>query len=304
MELTRRVQELGWYHTLELAPGVVTDGMFDLRPYVHRYGLPERLDGMRVLDIGTWDGFWAFEFERRGAAEVVALDLDDEAELDWPPRRRPKRFPEQRRGDGFRLAHEALGSNVQRVVCNLYDADPADLGTFDLVFCGMVILHLRDQLLALERVARLCRGTFISAEEPDRAASWLPFSAARYYADRDSAVVFWLPSRRAWRRMMWTAGFDQVREHAYFKMPSARAFSVRHVIHHASGSVIAGQSLPRSRRPRLRALEPEGAGVASEAVLDDRPQVGELGGQRGALDHPPGWEANTPAATAAEQQSR
>ena len=76
------------------------------------------------------------------------------------------RFPDEPRGTGFRLAHEVYGSRVERVVCNIYDADPADLGTFDLVFCGMVLIHLRDQLLALERIARLCRGTFITAEEP------------------------------------------------------------------------------------------------------------------------------------------
>jgi tRNA (mo5U34)-methyltransferase len=249
MDLSERVKQLGWYHTLELAPGVVTDGMFDLRPHVGRYGLPERMDGMRVLEIGTWDGFWSFEMERRGAAEVVALDLDDERELDWPPRRRPATFPEHRRGDGFRLAKEVYGSKVERVNCNIYDADPADLGTFDLVFCGMVLLHLRDQLLALERIARLCRGTFVSAEEPDPFLDWLPFSASRYRANRDSAVVYWLPSRRAWRRMIWTAGFDKVHQHAYFKMDSNnRGFSVRHVINHASGSVIAGQPVPYPRR--------------------------------------------------------
>lgn len=248
MELGERVRQLGWYHTLELAPGVVTEGMFDLRPYVGRYGLPERLDGMRVLDIGTWDGFWSFEMERRGAAEVIALDLDDERELDWPPRRRPASFPDQRRGDGFRLAKEVYGSKVERVICNIYDADPADLGTFDLVFCGMVLVHLRDQLLALERVARLCQGTFISAEEPERWLDWLPFPAARYRADRDAAVVYSLPSRRMWRRMMWTAGFDQIREHTRFKMPARHDFSVRHVVNHCSSSVMAGQPVPHPRR--------------------------------------------------------
>jgi tRNA (mo5U34)-methyltransferase len=248
MELQQRVAELGWYHTLELAPGIVTDGMFDLRPYVGMYGIPERLDGMRVLEIGTWDGFWAFEMERRGAAEVIALDLDDERELDWPPRRRPATFPEQRRGDGFRLAKEVYGSKVERVICNIYDADPADLGTFDIVFCGVVLLHLRDQLLALERIARLCRGTFISAEEPARGLDLMPFPTARYHADRDAAVVYWLPSRKTWRRMMWTAGFDQVHEHARFTMPSRHDFSVRHVINHCSGSVIAGQPVPHPRR--------------------------------------------------------
>lgn len=256
-ELAARAAGLGWYHTLELAPGVVTEGMFDLRPWVDRYGLPERLDGMRVLDVGTWDGFWAFEMERRGAAEVVALDLDDERELDWPPRRRPATFPEGRRGDGFRLAHEVYGSKVQRVVCNIYDADPAFLGTFDLVICGMVIIHLRDQLLALERIARLCRGTFISAEEPDRLLDVLPFPASRYRADRDSAVVYWTPNTRAWRAMLRTAGFDTVRCHATFTMASRQGFSVRHLVHHASSSVLAGEPVPAPRRITETRMSPE-----------------------------------------------
>src|SRR5947209_1721740 len=211
MDLAERAGQIRWYHTIELAPGIVTDGLFDLRPWVSRYGLPERLDGLRVLDVGSWDGFWAFEMERRGAAEVMALDVDDEAQLDWPPRRRPATYPGLLRGDGFRLAKEALGSRVERVVCNLYDADPAELGTFDVVMCGMVIIHLRDQLLALERIARLCRGTFISTEEYDRLTGLLPFSVARYRADRDSSVVFWQPSARTCRRMLRTAVFDEVR---------------------------------------------------------------------------------------------
>ena len=68
-----RVEAMSWYHTLDLAPGLTTPGWFDLRPYVDSYWLPERMDGMRALDIGTWDGFWAFEMERRGAAEVLSV---------------------------------------------------------------------------------------------------------------------------------------------------------------------------------------------------------------------------------------
>src|SRR4051812_29410108 len=80
-----------WYHTLDFGDGVVTDGWFDLRADVHHYHLPEDMTGMRALEVGTWDGFWAFEMERRGA-EVVAIDLDDERKLDWPPRRRPAQY--------------------------------------------------------------------------------------------------------------------------------------------------------------------------------------------------------------------
>jgi tRNA (mo5U34)-methyltransferase len=234
METLDRAREQSWYHTLEL-PGYTTPGIFDLRPVVGEYGLPDDLRGKRALEIGTWDGFWAFELERRGAS-VVALDLDDERDLDFPPRRRPAEFPDVKRGAGFGLARELLQSSVERVNLSVYDATPEKLGgQFDLVFCGSVLIHLRDQLLALERIAGLVKpgGVFVSAEEYDRAMDLLPIPAARFRADRDQAVVFWLPSRRAWKRMLWSAGFDEVSEHGRFTMQSTQGYGVRHVVHHA-----------------------------------------------------------------------
>ena len=49
-------------------PGVARD---------HRYRvsfLPPSFAGERVLDVGTFDGCYAFLAEHRGAAEVVAVD--------------------------------------------------------------------------------------------------------------------------------------------------------------------------------------------------------------------------------------
>src|SRR4051794_13213274 len=231
MQVLERAKEIGWYHTIELAPGHVTEGLFDLRDQMAGYGLPDRLDGKRALDVGTWDGFWAFEMERRGA-EVVSLDLDWERDLDWPPRRRPTSFPEEPRGAGFRIAQEALGSNVERMNLSIYHATPEEIGTFDLVFCGSVLIHLRDQLLALERIANLCTGQLILAEEYDKLASLLPFSASRYMADSGPAVVFWRPSRRTWRRMLWSAGFDRVEQKGTFDMKVKDEFTVPHVVLH------------------------------------------------------------------------
>ena len=165
--ITQRVDELGWYHTLELPGGRVTQDVRPAHQTSTHYGLPERMDGMRALDVGTWDGFWAFEMERRGA-EVVALDLDDERDLDWPPRRRPG-VPGRRRAapaSGSRRSCSTRRSSASNL--SIYHATPEELGKFDFVFCGSVLIHLRDQLLALERIAGLCRGTFISAEEYDR----------------------------------------------------------------------------------------------------------------------------------------
>jgi tRNA (mo5U34)-methyltransferase len=228
-----RARELKWYHSLELTPDYVTEGMFDLRDQMDVYGLPARLDGMRCLDIGTWDGFWAFEMERRGAAEVIALDLDDERELDWPPRRRPAKFNEEPRGSGFRLAKEQFDSKVERVIQNIYTATPEELGTFDLVFCGSVMIHLRDQYLALNRIADLCSGLFISAEEYDRPTSLIPRPMSRYLADRDKDVVFWLPNLRCWESMLRSSGFDRVERRAKFKLTARAGWKVPHVVNHA-----------------------------------------------------------------------
>src|SRR2546430_9034820 len=63
--LADRVAQLEWYHTLNLPGGVFTKGFFDHRPVLDRYCLPPTFSGHRVLDVGTFDGFFAFEFERR-----------------------------------------------------------------------------------------------------------------------------------------------------------------------------------------------------------------------------------------------
>lgn len=234
VDTAESIREQGWYHTLDLGEAGTTDGWFDLRPIVDRYSLPDRMDGMRALDVGTWDGFWAFEMERRGA-DVVALDLDDEGDLDWPPRRRPAQTSEMPRGSGFNLAREILGSRVERVNLSIYHATPEELGTFDFCFCGSVLIHLRDQLLALERIAGLCDGTFISAEAYDRKASLLPFSASRYVADAEASVVFWRPAITTWGRMLWTAGFDRVERTGKFTLRSADgSVAAPHVVHRCS----------------------------------------------------------------------
>jgi hypothetical protein len=111
-----RVAELDWWHTIEVAPGVVTPGGWDLRSTAERLPWPPSLAGMRCLDIATMDGFWAFELERRGAGEVVASDVLDATRLDHfladrlrgQQHRRPSegRRPSASTGDWLRLASD------------------------------------------------------------------------------------------------------------------------------------------------------------------------------------------------------
>ena len=162
--LAAEVAALPWYHTLELPGGIVTPGEYDLRPAVRHLPLPDDLRGRRCLDIGTHDGFWAFELERRGA-EVVAIDLDDPSRLDWP-QPAPVLGPDissylARRRAAFPLAHRALGSTVQRRDLSVYDLDPADVGTFDLAIIGTLLHHLRDPVAALTAARRVVRGSLV-----------------------------------------------------------------------------------------------------------------------------------------------
>ncbi|MDQ3571650.1 MAG: hypothetical protein M3383_02175 [Actinomycetota bacterium] len=228
-----RLDDFGWYHTQELAPGLVTPGFFDLRPYVDRYGLPADLTGLRALDVGTFEGFWAFELERRGA-DVVALDLDWTQQMDWPPRARPR--SNEPRGEGFRLAKAALGSGVERRGMTIYEATPEALGgRFDLVFMGSVTIHLRDPMLALERLAALCGGDFIFADEYSRRLRWLPIAAAEFRGEAPW-MTWWRPAIRTWLSMIRCAGFEDVARHGTVTLPfRGKRGGVPHVIINARG---------------------------------------------------------------------
>lgn len=146
-----------WYHSIDLAPGVTTPGLIDLRSFLAR-ALPGSLQGKRCLDVGTFDGFWAFGMEDRGAASVVGIDVDDRSQHDYPPLHREDNVKAAQDsgvvlGEGFHLAAAARGSSVRRVSCNVYDLD-ADVigGPVDFVLVGAILQHLRDPVRALERV--------------------------------------------------------------------------------------------------------------------------------------------------------
>jgi tRNA (mo5U34)-methyltransferase len=202
-----------WYHTMELAPGVVTPGWFDLRPVVDRMPWPD-VAGKRCLDVGTYDGFLAFELERRGAAEVIAIDIDDHDRWDWPPDVRAEggaRLAELagEKGRGFRVAREALGSRVERRPLSVYDLHPDDVGQFDVIVCGTLLLHLRDPLRALEAIRGVCRGKFLSSEQIDLRLSALHPRTPIAELNGSGPLCQWFePNLAGHRRMVFAAGFE------------------------------------------------------------------------------------------------
>jgi tRNA (mo5U34)-methyltransferase len=213
-----------WYHTLELGPGAVTPGWFDLRPIVDRLPWPD-VRGKRCLDVGTYDGYLAFELERRGAAEVVATDIEDHSRWDWPARTRalgPARLAEMagpRKGVGFEIAKEVLGSRVQRVERNVYDLDPAQDGRFDTVVCGSLLLHLRDPVRALEAIRGVCAGEFLSAEQIDtRLASLAPRRPVARFRGGER-VQWWIPNPAGHRALVESGGFTIAGPQRRYRIP-------------------------------------------------------------------------------------
>jgi len=128
-----------WYHQIPLRPGIVTPGINNPQDTLRHLELPVDCRGMRVLDLGTRDGFFAFEMERRGA-DVVAVDYA------------PKE------ATGFQTAAEALGSTVTYLNLNIYSLTPAKLGTFDVVLFLGLLYHLPDPVQAINIARQLCKG--------------------------------------------------------------------------------------------------------------------------------------------------
>jgi tRNA (mo5U34)-methyltransferase len=103
-------------------------------------GVPERLDGLTVLDVGTSNGGAAFIAEQRGAERVLAIDIYG-----------PEWF-------GFDRLSKALGSKAEFLRASIYDLPELVTERFDIVFFLGVLYHLRHPLLAIDQLRRVARG--------------------------------------------------------------------------------------------------------------------------------------------------
>jgi tRNA (mo5U34)-methyltransferase len=213
--LLERIKEHEWYHSIRLGEDIVTRGLFDLNDYLPQYGIPDDLSGKRVLDVATFDGFWAFEFEKRGASEVVAVDVESYNDLDLHPFARAKFSEESLKkrkiGNGFEIAREVLDSKVRKEIMSVYDLSPERLGTFDLVFSSDLLIHLTNPIKALQGIRSVTGGTAFIAEtydpELDRLAQGR--NLMQYYSGFHQCV-WWMFGLNSLLRMITDASFSQV----------------------------------------------------------------------------------------------
>src|SRR5262249_754377 len=134
-----KLTSLTCYHRYEVEPGFVTPGQnLELNPKLclDELGVPQDLSDLRALDIGAYDGPFTFELERRGA-HVTALDIQD---------------PDI---TVFNAVKEIKHSSANYVRGSVYDALPETLGVYDIVLFAGVYYHLKNPMLALQRIRKL-----------------------------------------------------------------------------------------------------------------------------------------------------
>ncbi|WP_008318760.1 class I SAM-dependent methyltransferase [Leptolyngbya sp. PCC 6406] len=130
-----------WHQKWEVFQGIFTPGLNPVNKLCTYAQLPEDLSGMRVLDVGAWNGCFSFECERRGAREVVAYSLENPQE------------------SGFDRLKALLHSKVTYVQGSVYTLSPEDIGLFDVILFFGVLYHLRYPLLAIDRLRTVSKGS-------------------------------------------------------------------------------------------------------------------------------------------------
>lgn len=186
----------GLYHSFRLPEGRILRGGNKLEVMEQRlaaFGLPERLDGKKVLDIGPWDGFYTFEMERRGA-DVTAIDYVDL--------------------DTFRALQKTFGSSARYLRMDVNELSAARMGTFDLVLCLGVLYHLRYPIEGLEKICAVTSDVCIVDTFVADGDKWLAGDRLLPYAEFYEHAEFagqvdnwWGPSVSAAAAWIRSAGF-------------------------------------------------------------------------------------------------
>jgi 2-polyprenyl-3-methyl-5-hydroxy-6-metoxy-1,4-benzoquinol methylase len=199
---------------LDLGDGNVITGTYDMTRYVGHYGIPADLTGRTVLDVGTASGYFALECAARGA-DVTAIDM-------WPSSWLDELF-------------ELSSGTIRYAQKDIYDLDES-FGSFDLVICGSLLLHLPDQLGAIRRLRRVTRGravisTSCTEDSESEARPYCEFLGE--HATEGDYWSYWSLNAAALVRMCKVAGFSEVEQVGHFVLESdsgPSGFVVPHVV--------------------------------------------------------------------------
>jgi tRNA (mo5U34)-methyltransferase len=216
--LITRAMSMEWFHSIDLGGGVKTPGP----PHAQTKHIQNGFDVVDftdklVLDVGAWDGLWTYEAERRGARQVVSIDLISE-------RDRPEFTT-------FEIAGKILGSNAEyHPHTSVYDVANLGRDDFDVVLFNGVIYHLKDPLLALARLRSVMKTHGIILVESEVVHSKRSYSEFYYHHDYAKSPSNWfIPSTQCMREWV-ECSFFRVEHEFYDPAPGKDGTYGRHLI--------------------------------------------------------------------------
>lgn len=191
-----------WWHSIDLGGGVVTPGQKTsavMNAEIAAVFGPLDLQGRSVLDVGTWNGGFAIEAKRRGAARVLATDS-----LCW-------RLPAFRGRETFEIVLEATGLTIETLEIDATEITEVDVGTFDIVLFLGVFYHLFDPIATLQRLAAVARNVLVLETHLDAEVDGRP-GMVFYPSDElnGDASNWWGPNRACVEALLRAVGFARV----------------------------------------------------------------------------------------------
>jgi SAM-dependent methyltransferase len=232
-ELLRQLaSEPEWMYPWELAPGVVAPVHADHLTAIHETRLAMMEPAVRevllaaksgegaggtVIDLACNEGWFSHRALDYGAAKVLGVDIRDVNV------RRANLVAEQ-----LGLA----GDHLEFRQGDVFDLDPEEVGTFDVVFLLGLIYHLEDPMGAIRKARSLCKRLCVIETQltryedqiewgrgkPHRAFAPASFAAFFEHDANENPVasapgiLSLIPNRAAVEEMGRTAGFSMVEE--------------------------------------------------------------------------------------------
>lgn len=192
--------------------GTVHQGKKDFTEWTDHLGISDfDFSGLRVHDVATDEGWWAFWAESKNAAYVEASDVEDFADYDWGWRRDQPWIDARNQARGgrrvFDFHHQNLHSRVQVRRQSVYDIS----GEFDVIFCHGLLYHLRHPLLAIDRLRQVCNGMLIMETFVDDTRDSMVAESKFYRTHEIGAISNWCgPTTACVASWLRDAGFEHI----------------------------------------------------------------------------------------------
>jgi tRNA (mo5U34)-methyltransferase len=220
-----------WFHSFAFTNGCRTNGQDPSERKLHAINLPP-LAGKSVIDIGAFEGYFAFQAELLGASRVVACD-----HLVW-------NWPDFNARSNFEMIRQIASSRVEDVTLPVEELNQGTIGEFDITLFLGVLYHASDMIGYLRNVRSVTREMCIVETLVDGLHLDQPWTA--YYPAgslNNDASNWWGPNIACVLDMLRRVGFRSASFEALWDLNSIDRVRGDNVDEACSKSVRSGRAV-------------------------------------------------------------